>query len=166
MASSTANLAFNNEYAGYKHATTTGLRPNSLRKAALSLTTAAVVISLANVHADTTAIFVPKTFLGSDSHSSWRQIKTEKELFLEKFPSVKKNLPMIYSLIGEVFVRATVNTSLYKDEEENWENLLISVNSGMVNFDEMRNAKKKLFSSFASQGIDVETLKHITFSIE
>ena len=166
MANSTACLVFNNSYAGYNHATT-NLRPKALRKATLSLTTTvAVAIGFASMQPDTNTIFVPKTFLAASSGSSWNLVKSDKEIFLEKLPAVKNNLPVIYAAIHKVFGEVAFNTSLYQDAEENWENLLIKINSGMKNFDEMRDAKKKLFASFASQGIDASVLKHITFSVE
>ncbi len=166
MANSTAGLAFNNSYAGYNHATTS-LRPKGLRKAALSLTTtAAVAISFANIQPDTNAIFVPKTFLAANSVSSWNLVKSDNEIFLEKFPAVKNDLSKIYSTIHKIFGEVAITSSIYQDTEENWQNLLITINSGMANFDDMRGAKKKLFAFFASQGIDANVLKHITFSIE
>ncbi|MEQ1705139.1 MAG: hypothetical protein ABL867_04120 [Rickettsiales bacterium] len=166
MTNSTANLAFNNSYAGYNHATT-NLRTKGLRKAALSLTTtAAVAISFANIQPDTNSIFVSKTFLATNSVSSWNILKSDKDVFLEKFPAVKNDLPTIYSTIQEVFGEAEITTSVYQDTEENWQNLLITINSSTANFDEMRGSKKRLFASFASQGIDAHVLKHITFSIE
>lgn len=165
MASNTSELAFDNKYASCAH-TTTSLRFKPLvRKAAFSITTAAAVISLANVQPNTASIFVPKNFLGASTNSTWKLIRSDKDNFLEKFPVIKSTLPIIYSTIHEVFGEAAVSTSVYRDIEENWENLLIAVDYGNVSFGDIRNAKKHLFDSFLSKGIDASVLKHITFSI-
>jgi len=137
--------------------------PPKRRKNILSLAaTTAVVIGFVNPQLDTNKIFIPSTF----SVSPWNSVKSDEDIFLEETHIVRNTLSRIYSTICEVFGKIPVATSVYRDTEEDWQNLLITINSGMSDFIEMRTAKKKLFSSFALQGIDASILKHITFSIE